>query len=95
MNITPGWLFFAGGLVGLVNVSRAKTVSWLNTDGNISSEELKASQVPVTRIKRILLLILCALLVIGGALDIQRKHNWNPFNPCKTCSHADDNKAVS
>jgi hypothetical protein len=79
----------------MVNMTRAKTVSWLNTDGNISSEELRASQIPVTRTKRILLLILCALLVIGGAVDIQRKHNWNPFKPCINCSHADDYKAVS
>jgi len=95
MTITPGWLFFAGGLIGFVNVIRAKTVSWLSTEGNISPEELRASQIPLTRARRVLLLILCMLLVIVGAFDIHRKHNWNPFEPCQNCSHVDDDKAVS
>jgi hypothetical protein len=85
MGLPLGWLLLLGGVLGAGRVLRAKTFSWANdVDGNVTEEDRKR-EAPMTPFKRWVLVAICLLLVIVGAVLIQRQHNWNPFASCHSC----------
>jgi hypothetical protein len=93
MGLSLGWLLFLGGALGTVRVLRAKTFSWANEVDTVVTEEDRKREVPMTPVKRWVLVTICLLLAIIGAVLIQRQHNWNPFAPCPSCKN--DGGAVS
>ena len=89
MNISLGWIFFLGGIVGFVRVAYARNLAELGIGRAEASEEKK----PMSKLQRLLLLLLNLSLLVGGAMLIHHNHNWNPFTPCPTCKK--DDGAVS
>jgi hypothetical protein len=78
LTISPGWIFLGGGIAGMVTVIRAKTFSWRNYEF-LPSEEDRKREVPITMVRRLLLLAVCVGLVLYGLSRIQQDHDWNPF----------------
>jgi hypothetical protein len=73
MNISAGWFLLAGGVVGAIGNATAKRFfksDFQNLDGVISEEDRRAV-VPVTKIQRLLLVVICVLLAIVGVVLIQ------------------------
>jgi hypothetical protein len=81
MGLSLGWLLFVGGILGSIRVLRAKTFSWANYVDTVVTEEDRKREAPMTPLKRRVLVAICLLLAIVGAVFIQRTHSWNPFAP--------------
>ncbi len=80
MHLSIGWIFLLGGIAGIVNNARAKTITWANTlDINMTEEEIRRSERPMTSKRRFVVLCFCFALAIFGAWKIQRDRWWNPF----------------
>ncbi|HEY0307569.1 MAG TPA: hypothetical protein VGB94_05370 [Acidobacteriaceae bacterium] len=80
MHLSIGWIFLLGGIAGLIRNARAKSITWANTvDINMTPDEIRQSEVPMTPKRRLIALTLCLALAIFGAWKIQRDHWWNPF----------------
>lgn len=92
MGLSVGWLLLLGGALGVVRVLRAKTFSWANEVDTVVTEEDRKRETAITPIRRWILVAICLLLAIVGAILIQRQHNWNPFVSCPLCN---DGGAVS
>ena len=101
MHLSIGWIFLLGGIAGLLKSLRAKTYSWGNTDGNISEEELRKTETPMTPRLRLLAIVTGIALILGGMWKIQHDHWWNPFLGHPTNRQLtpqerdDDNRAIS
>ena len=93
MGLSFGWLLLLGGALGAVRVLRAKTFSWANEVDTVVTEEDRKREAPMTPVRRWILVAICLLLAIVGAVLIQRQHNWNPFALCPSCKN--DGGAVS
>jgi hypothetical protein len=78
LTFSGGWIVFIGGISGIVTVLRAKTFSWKNYSF-IGSEEDRKEEVPMTLLRRSILLAICIGLAIWGGIWIQADHGWNPF----------------
>jgi hypothetical protein len=78
LQISGNWLFFIGGVVGIVSVLRAKTFSWSNSEF-LATEEDRKQEVPMTPLRRWILVGICVLISAYGAIQLQRDHAWNPF----------------
>jgi hypothetical protein len=80
MHLSIGWIFLLGGIAGIVNNARAKTIAWANTlDVNMTDEQIRESEKLMTPKRRFVVLSFCFALAIFGAWKIQRDHCWNPF----------------
>jgi len=78
LPISAGWVFFLGGILGIVSVLRAKTFSWSNSEF-LTTEEDRKQEVPMTPLKRWILVGVCILIGAYGAIQLKRDHAWNPF----------------
>jgi hypothetical protein len=76
LAISPGWVFFAGGIVGIVTVLMSRTFSWSNFEF-LPSDEDRERQRPMTPARRAILLAICVGLAVWGAAWIQRDHGWD------------------
>ena len=79
LPISGNWIFFIGGIVGVISVLRAKKFSWSNSEF-LKTEEERDEDVPMTMRRRLILLAVCALICTYGAIQLQRERAWNPFN---------------
>jgi len=101
MHLSIGWIFLLGGLAGVIQNMRAKTFSWANTDGNMSREDVRKYERPMTPRLRMLAISICLVVALGGVWKIQHDHWWNPFLGHPTNrqltphEREDDNKAIS
>lgn len=80
MGLSLGWLLLIGGILGGIRALRAKTFSWANDVDTVVTEEDRKQETPMTPFRRWVLVAICLLLSIAGAVLIQRKHNWNPMH---------------
>lgn len=78
-QFSAGWILLIGGLVGFIAVLRAKSFSWKNMEF-LTSEEDRKKEVPMTPLRRWLLIIICILIASYGAIQIERDRGWNPFS---------------
>ncbi len=78
LPISAGWVFFIGGVLGIVTVLRAKNFSWKNSEF-LTTEEDRKQEVPMTPLRRWILVGICVLISAYGAVQLQRDHAWNPF----------------
>jgi hypothetical protein len=81
MNVTGGWFLFVGGVIGAVRILLARKFhqsDFANLDGVITEKQHK-TEIRVTLVQRVLLIIGCILLAAIGAYLIEKNHNWNPF----------------
>ena len=85
LPISGNWVFFIGGIVGVISVLRAKKFSWSNSEF-LKTEEERDEDVPMTMRRRLILLAVCALICTYGAIQLQRERAWNPFNRSQTLS---------
>lgn len=72
------WVFFIGGLIGVITVARAKSFTWSNSEF-LESEDDVRERVPMTSKRRMVLLLVCLLISAFGAWQLEREHAWNPF----------------
>ncbi len=79
LPISAGWVFFLGGIVGIISGLCAKRFSWSNTEF-LRTEEDRKEEVPMTPLRRWILVGVCALISVYGAIELQRVHGWNPFS---------------
>jgi hypothetical protein len=79
LPISGNWVFFVGGIIGVISVLRAKKYSWSNSEF-LKTQEERDAEGPMTMRKRLILLAVCALICSYGAIQLQREHAWNPFN---------------
>ncbi len=75
---SSGWVYFIGGIIGIVSVSLAKNFSWSNYEF-LGTEEDRKKEVPMTLLKRSALIAICVIIAVFGAIQIQQDHNWNPL----------------
>ena len=78
LPISASWVFFLGGILGIVAVLRAKNFSWSNSEF-LPTEEDRKQEVPMTPFRRWILVGVCLLISAYGAIQLQRGHAWNPF----------------
>jgi len=90
MYLSMGWIFFGGGIAGLIAACRSDFSFW-NRDSAVGNPE--TDKKPVSSKMRLLAILINLLLIVLGALVIQRQHNWNPFQKCPACKL--DDGAVS
>jgi hypothetical protein len=72
LPISGNWVFFIGGIVGVISVLRAKKFSWSNSEF-LKTEEERDEDVPMTMRRRLILLAVCALICTYGANQLQRE----------------------
>ena len=90
MNISVGWLFLFGGLLGAYRCATAKKFyksDFANQEGVIAEEDYK-TEVPMTQKQRWAFVAICILIAIIGSIFIQRDHSWNPFQEMGTVIHS-------
>lgn len=87
MGLSLGWLLLLGGVLGAVRVLLAKTFSWANEVDTVVTEEDRKREAPMTPLRRWVLVTICLLLAIVGAVLIQRRHNWNPLQSSRSSNH--------
>jgi hypothetical protein len=68
-----------GGISGVVTVIRAKTFSWKNYEF-LTSEEDRKQEIPMTMVRRWILIAICVALAVYGATRVQQDRDWNPFD---------------
>ncbi len=78
LPFSAGWVYLIGGLIGIVTVSLAKKFSWKNYEF-LASEEDRKEAVPMTPLRRLILISICVLIAAYGATEVQRDHGWNAF----------------
>jgi hypothetical protein len=78
LPISAGWVFFLGGILGTISIFRAKNFSWSNSEF-LPTEEPRKQKIPMTPLKRWILVGVCVLISVFGAVRLQRDHAWNPF----------------
>ena len=81
MSFSIGWFCLFGGVVGALRVSAAKKFyksDFANTDGIIAEEDYK-TEVPMTPLKRWMIVGVCVVIAAFGVFKIQQDRNWNPF----------------
>jgi hypothetical protein len=78
LPFSAGWVYLIGGLIGIVTVSLAKKFSWKNYEF-LASEEDRKEAVPMTPLRRLILIGICVLIGAYGAIEVQRDHGWNAF----------------
>jgi hypothetical protein len=71
--MSSGWVFFAGEVIGLITVARAKNFGWSNTEF-LESEEDGRERVPMTFKRRMVLLPVCLLISAYGAWQLESEH---------------------
>jgi hypothetical protein len=76
--MSGGWVFFVGGVSGVIAVARAKNFSWSNSEF-LESEDDVRERVPMTFKRRMVLLLVCLLISAYGAWQLESEHAWNPF----------------
>lgn len=76
-----GWLLLIGGILGAGRALRAKTFSWANEVDNVVSKEDRAREPLMTSSQRRVLVALCLLLSVAGAVLIQKRHEWKLLSP--------------
>jgi hypothetical protein len=77
-----GWACLLGGALGAFRVATAKVFyksDFMDSDGVITEQD-RTTEITVTPLKRWLIVLGCVGLAIYGAIRIQDRHNWNPFN---------------
>ena len=79
LPISANWVFFLGGILGIVSVLCAKNFSWSNSEF-LTTEEDRKQEVPMTPLRRWILVGVCLLITAYGAIQLQRDHAWNPFS---------------
>ena len=79
LPISPGWVFLVAGIADMVTVIRARTFSWKNYEFLTSEEDLK-QEVPMTMVKRWVLIAICFGLAVYGGTRVQQDRDWNPFH---------------
>jgi hypothetical protein len=79
LPISAGWVFLIGGIAGIVTVIRAKTFSWKNYEF-LTSEEDRKQEVPMTMVRRWILIAICVGLAAYGGARVQQDRDWNPFH---------------
>ena len=90
MYLSTGWVFFGGGITGLIAACRCNFSFW---DRNPAAENPGTDKKPASSKMRLFAILINLLLIVLGALVIQRQHNWNPFQKCPACKL--DDSAVS
>jgi hypothetical protein len=92
LPISPGWIFLLGGISGIATSSFSKTFSWSNYQFLRTEAERKA-ETPMTPLKRLLIIGICALIALYGAYRIQHDQNWNPIDSSSllNCNLVDEN----
>ena len=78
LPISADWVFFLGGMLGIISILRAKNFSWSNSEF-LPTEEQRKKEVPMTPLKGWILVGVCVLISVFGAVQLQRDHAWNPF----------------
>ena len=81
MFISVGWFSLVGGAVGAFRVAIAKKFfksDFANMEGVITEEDYK-TEVPISPLKRWIIVGICILLAVFGLIKIQQDRNWNPF----------------
>jgi hypothetical protein len=81
MNLSVGWFCLVGGAVGAFRTAIAKKFyrsDFANQEGVITEAD-RTTEVPMTHLKRWLLVGICILVAVFGVLLIQKDHGWNPF----------------
>jgi len=78
LPISPGWVFLVAGIAGMVTVIRARTFSWKNYEFLTSEEDLK-QEVPMTMVKRWVLIAICFGLAVYGGTRVQQDRDRSPF----------------
>ena len=89
LPFSSGWVYLIGGLAGIVTVSCSKKFSWKNYEFLKSEDDLK-EEVPMTPLKRLILIGICVLIGAYGAMEVQRDHGWNPFSAKATQHQANE-----
>jgi hypothetical protein len=89
LPFSSGWVYLIGGLAGIVTVLRSKKFSWKNYEF-LASEEDRNEEVPMTPIKRLILISICVLIGAYGAIEVQRDHGWNAFSARATQHQANE-----
>jgi hypothetical protein len=79
LPISAGWVFLLAGIAGVVTVIRAKTFSWRNYEFLTGEKDLK-QEVPMTMVRRWVLITICLGLAVYGGTRVQRDRDWNPFH---------------
>jgi hypothetical protein len=86
MGFSLGWLLLLGGVLGAVRVLRAKTFSWANEVDTVVTEEDRRREPLMTPTQRSVLVAICLVLAVAGAILIQRQHDWNPLQSHRSSS---------
>jgi hypothetical protein len=73
-----GWVFFIGGMSGIIAVARAKYFSWKNSEFLDCEGDIQ-KRAPMTFKRRMVLLLVYLLISAYGAWQLQSEHAWNPF----------------
>jgi hypothetical protein len=76
--ISAAWVFLLGGILGVISVLLAKNFSWSNSEF-LANEEDRKQEVPMTPLRRWILVGICISVSAYGAVQLQRDHAWNPF----------------
>ena len=77
-TISSDWVFFLGGILGIISVLHAKNFSWSNSEF-LPTKEQREQEIPMTRLRRWILVGVCVLISVYGAVQLQRDHQWNLF----------------
>jgi hypothetical protein len=81
MFVSSGWFCLVGGVLSAVGVATIKKFflsDCANSDGVIKQEDYTA-EVRLTPMERWIIVGICALVAVAGALIVQHDFNWNPF----------------
>jgi hypothetical protein len=81
MNLSFGWPLLIFGVIGAFRNATAKRYfrsDFANLDGQVTEED-RRTEVHVSTLQRWLLVVLCLIMAVAGAIVIQRAHDWKPF----------------
>ncbi len=73
MGLSLGWLLLLGGILGGARVLFAKTFSWQNTVDTVVTEEDREDEVPMTLLRRSIVMGICATSALVGVLLLYKK----------------------
>jgi hypothetical protein len=76
LKFSGGWVLLIGGVSGIVTALRAKTFSWSNFEF-LRSEEDRKEEVPMTLLRRSILIAVCIGFAVWGVTWIQADGGWN------------------
>jgi hypothetical protein len=81
MSISFGWFCLVGGVLGAARVATAKKFfrsDFANSDGVVNEGDY-TTEIRLTVVRRWMIVAVCAVIAVVGALMIQHDNNWNPF----------------